>query len=166
MGKTVKNHSKNMYRNSCHFSTNKHLLQTFCYCCHIFLYLYIIHYILQGGCWDIYCRMANIYRSLGATYSVIRILSAVEMTGAVLSFEVSVNSYHNMRLHTTQHRPPSEPRINFAGTKKSLQIKLCSETKCTLINLIIMSAPPHHFSLLLIKYVFSFKLCCNSGIQS
>lgn len=154
-----------MYHNSCHFNTNKHLLQILC-CCHIFVYLYIMQYIFWGGCWNICSRMVNTYRRLGATYSVIRILFPIELTGAIISFEVSVNSYHNMRLHTTHHLSPSEPRVIFAGTKKSLQIKLCSETKCTLINLIIMSAPSYHFSLLQIKYVFLFNLCCNSGTRS
>lgn len=50
MGKTVKNHSKNMYRNSCHFSTNK---QTNIYCRHsataaIYSYICILYII--------YCR--------------------------------------------------------------------------------------------------------------
>ena len=110
--------------------------------------------------------MVNIYRRLGATYSIIRTFSPIKLTGAILAFEVSVNNYRNMRPRTTQHLPPSEPRINFAGTKKCLQIKLCSETKCTLINLIIMYAPSYHFCLLLIKYIFLFKLCCNSGTES
>jgi hypothetical protein len=165
MDKTIKNHWKNMFHNSCHFSTNKLLLQILC-CCHIFIYLYIMQYIFWGGCWNIGSRIVNTYRRLRATYSIIRILSPIELTGAIISFEVYVNSYHNMRLHTTQHLAPSEPRINFAGTKKSLQIKLYSETKCTLINLIIMSTPSYHFSLLQIKYVFWFKLCCNSGTRS
>lgn len=163
--KPLKNHRKYMCHNSCHFSTNKHLLQTFC-CCHIFVYFCTVHCIFQGGCWNIYCRMVNIYQRLGLTDSILRTLSPTELNGAIYFLRSICQQLHNMRLHATQNLPPSELRINFAGTEKSMQIKLCSETKCTLINLIIISARSHHFSLLRIKYVFSFNLCCNSGTQS